>query len=1137
MGPNIREERRRIFRQELFRLKEEGYLSGALVEMVTNAHHQYHLDILKDETKLEEQTPEKGKTIKKTPPVKQKIVKKSLTAEEIRERNITWLLNIGVLFLLIGGLFVATSNWETMTSLMKSGSIAIVSFLFNGFAWLAKKILKIDKTAFAFTVLGSLFLPIFILSLGWFGLLGPYLSINGEGRFILGMLGSFIPILVYVIFAKTFPSRLFVWFAYISLAAGAAFTFAAMNLSLDTFYLGLMAFNGLLIIVYHRFKNQDSFKLFTKEFVPFIQANLVLSTLFMLFFYDDHVLYSLNLILTAVIYLSMIFVSGRKEYHFVFTAMIVYGAYQLIEHSILDSVGAIFYALIGFGFVFVPKAMFGHFSLEKVFQYTSGVISLFSFIYISLEGILLRAGDPSFILLIAYLIISANFLYLSYSNPLRFFPYLSSVFLASSIYEGVALIIEPFDKINFTLGLSFTGFALFILVGVFRLHSSLEIIQKSSRDVGIAISFGSVLLAVEFFAWWEVGVMLLLLSLMAYIVIKKEERIYIKEAARWVLPSAIGLSVVAFMEEIRSKNSFYHNEFGYGINFAAGALLVLLLSLGWKKYRENKLERYSLIVSQILYSFSIAHALLGPINLSWVQPLVLFTGIWMYYYLFKNIGTKWVPYLVSTATILFYFSIVHSVSLKLPFNLMVNSLIGSSSAVLLLVLSFIIRKYDSHLASAYAWVGHCIYPLSLLFTWFAFQTEAIYSLIIASIVYGASTRLSVTEWKVKVFLYGSFTALFLVISEGLNNAATQTPIHYEFLITSVLIGLFSFISNPGFKKRTAFYVIPFSMIGIGISLFTYPFETVPYLVICLYIAGTLLYLHLIKWDILAIIPLFFAFLATVEFSFFSKLDSFEKMLLAGGLGVLMLFIGQLVYKKLYEHASKIWLLKVDWYSSIAFLFFFFIYYFDTPQLWTDAIPGILIAVSIWMQRGRVPAENAVWMVIIGGMFLLQPYYALIYELNIPGLWVREVEVLPWLIVMIFVRLKLKGRFNAITKPLQWGVLILVSLLLIQDGLVSSTIYDAIILGSLSLVSMLSGMYFQIKSYFFMGAGVLLLNVLLQTRPYWGNMPWWGYLLIAGLILITVASTNEWNKQKAHKGESTFITRLKAKIINKLKKWD
>ena len=113
----------------------------------------------------------------------------------------------------------------------------------------------------------------------------------------------------------------------------------------------------------------------------------------------------------------------------------------------------------------------------------------------------------------------------------------------------------------------------------------------------------------------------------------------------------------------------------------------------------------------------------------------------------------------------------------------------------------------------------------------------------------------------------------------------------------------------------------------------------------------------------------------------------------------------------------------------------------------------------------------------------------------------------------------------------------VSLLLIQDGLESNTVYDALILGSLSLISMLAGMWLRVKAYFFVGAGVLLLNVLLQTRPFWGNLPWWGYLLIAGSILIGVASFNEWNKQKGARGEKTLLAKLKESLLMKMKNWN
>ncbi|WP_232233742.1 hypothetical protein [Bacillus sp. J33] len=318
-----------IFQFELAKLKEKEYLSEEHFEITMNAHKKYYSDL---EEKRMAAAHSAAQTEKDNQPTKQAIkpVKKKLSTEEIRERNISWLLNVGVILLLISGLFVATSNWETMANWMKSGSIAFVSLLFYGMAYLSNKILKIERTSFAFIVLGSLFLPIFILSVGWFELLGPYFSFNGDGRFILGAAGSFLIVPIYSFLAQKFRSRFFVWFSFIALTTGAGYTLAAFKLERDGFYLGIMLFNAMLGAAYHRIKKRENFKLFSKELVYFAQINLVLSTILMLAFFNSHVFYSVNILVTAAVYLSMVFVTGKEEYHFVFSLLIVYGAYQSI---------------------------------------------------------------------------------------------------------------------------------------------------------------------------------------------------------------------------------------------------------------------------------------------------------------------------------------------------------------------------------------------------------------------------------------------------------------------------------------------------------------------------------------------------------------------------------------------------------------------------------------------------------------------------------------------------------------------------------------------------------------------------------------------------------------------------------------
>jgi hypothetical protein len=100
-----------------------------------------------------------------------------------------------------------------------------------------------------------------------------------------------------------------------------------------------------------------------------------------------------------------------------------------------------------------------------------------------------------------------------------------------------------------------------------------------------------------------------------------------------------------------------------------------------------------------------------------------------------------------------------------------------------------------------------------------------------------------------------------------------------------------------------------------------------------------------------------------------------------------------------------------------------------------------------------------------------------------------------------------------------------------DAMFSYKIADAVILGSLAVLSILYGFLSRQKSYFFSGLIVLMVNVFVQTRPYWGNMPWWVYLLIAGILLIGFAGYHEFKKQKGMESPS-----LKEQLHQKWGTW-
>src|SRR3954452_4942413 len=190
--------RRLIFKEELHLLKEKKYIDELDYHKIHNAYHLY----LDDEAKLQriiDADLQQQDPVRKNPkPIKTKTIQ---TPEQIRERNISWALILGVILLFIGGLVFGTSNWSSMNNLIKVLFVSLVSIVFFASSYLAEKYLKIKKTAFAFMTLGSLFLPISIISIGFFQLFGTWFSIFGSGKYVLGFIGSLLCFCLYTYIA------------------------------------------------------------------------------------------------------------------------------------------------------------------------------------------------------------------------------------------------------------------------------------------------------------------------------------------------------------------------------------------------------------------------------------------------------------------------------------------------------------------------------------------------------------------------------------------------------------------------------------------------------------------------------------------------------------------------------------------------------------------------------------------------------------------------------------------------------------------------------------------------------------------------------------------------------------------------
>lgn len=1114
-----KEQRKQIFREELYLLKKEKLISYAIYDKVYEAYEKFnYISIHKETLKEKETTPV---NIVNAKPEKKKVVRenKKKTPEQLRERNITWLLNLGVILLLIGGLYVATSNWETMSSWMKASSIGLVACLFYGMAYISKRILHINQTAFAFTVLGSLFLPIFLLSLGWFQLLGSYFSFTGEGRYFLGMLSGYILVPIYLLLAKKISSRLFVWFAGVATTSGTAFFLTALPIQRDGFYFGMILYHAGLLVVHFYMKKKPSFTWFTKEVLPFFQASLVLTTAFMLLLFDNPVFYGMNIILTAVLYLSMVFVTGHKNYHFVFTLFLVYGVYQLVENSILLTVGPIMYALVGSFLLGIPLFLQGGVDWKKIFSMTSAVVSLLVFVFISVKAFLVNLGDPTLVMMTSYFILAGNFYYLALSEKKQWFTYVTSSFLVAALFELMMLVnqVALFDSF---LPLFFIGFFLFVVFGV----TVPSLIRQSSRDVGMGVMLLPLLPSWLMYDWWETGVMFGLLALCFILGRKVEERSFYLEMITWVIPICYGLSTAVMFEEGKEWFDWSKEEVGPALNFIAGSVLLLLI---------EKTKRPAFFISQAFYLIGILYSFSLPVN-DFIRVFILSGGMAISYLLYQQTKQKAVTYYVTLCSLISYITLVYAIHESSRFPLWLEEEQWVIGGAILIIVSYVLRRHEVELSTSFLYTAHVYLPAALLLTFFAFNNDGIWSFVIATLLYGLSVKLVSKEWILKILLYGCYISLFVAISLYLIELGWG---EYSFFVTSIVLAIWWGGSTKVWKERSTLFLIPFSMIGMLSILTSYPFGGSMYLCLLLYGVGVLFLLHQQKWDFLVILPLMVMLAGSIQFSYVSTLlDTEGTMVLFAGLGLLSLFAGKKIYKGLTLLNAHMPFRYCDAYTVTAFLYVLFLYTVEPVGILLGILPGILICIFLWMQQPRVSPKLAWIPKFLAGSYLLEPYYQVLDLLTIPALFERELYVLPFIVLGIYLERCLKGAYSTLIQRIQWGILIGVALLLVQDGLQSNTVYDAIIVGTLSLLSILTGTILRIKSYFFVGSGVLLLNVVLQTRPYWGNLPWWAYLLLAGSLLISVASYNEWNKQKRAKGEIPKLEEIRRKVLLRLKTW-
>ncbi|WP_181349297.1 SCO7613 C-terminal domain-containing membrane protein [Thalassobacillus sp. CUG 92003] len=1121
-------ERNEIFRSELKRLQQADYITDGEYDHISSVYQTYVMDQLaiKEEVQRERIKEEAEKSSEPSrEPVKK--VKKQRSPEQIRERNITWSLILGVVLLLIGGLTVATSSWEQMGPVSKVVSIFFVAVFFIGLSGITSNVLKIEKTAFAFLTLGSLLIPIAFVALGYFELLGRYLSLTGEGRYMLGVLGTVASLPLYIRNACKHASRLFVWISFLFLTLTIGFAIGAIGVPVDSFYLLLMLFNGGLLFGYHRLKHEKWLELFINELPLYAQLNLIVSTLLMLLFYQTELFFGFNLLLTSAIYMAMVYVYQTKEYQFVFSALFVYGIYEVVHFSPLSSVDLVLYAAVGVVFIGFSLLDQNDGFVDRMFRYMSGAVSLLAFIFVSYQGLLLRAGEDSGLLLVAYVVVAGNFIYLATITYEKVFRYLAPLFLLAAGFQSWNVLHEPID-LDVYMFLYSAG--LFISVGLKLNYTFLAAVKSSTYYLSLAACFISTGSAIYLSDTYNSATLLALLGGVLYLVHTYYRTYWDKQLAEWGIPISWLLALLALSPELIGMNGRWEH-ITLATYLAVSGIALLAVSIGWYYLREQALSNATFYIGQCTYVYSMLLLFSIAPEIEIIRSALLFTGIgvlvWLVYRTKMNIF--WLA--VAFTLLAFYVSLLS----PLQFETTQSVLYYLYGSIIVLMGSVIgPGKIIPGLKPYFFWIGHSVQLIWLaVFFLTQFISQASHPAILAGplLIYVLSSGKAKRMWQTYAFLYAGLALVPFIVAVLLQFYTVFAPVPeaYVWLISSILMTTVWFWVGPSWQRRMTFFTIPFSLYGLYAFIITHnAFEMVDILPVLLFIVLNLFLLHKRQWTIINVIPLL-AMLAAFE-QLRPQLEPFVLFSMNLTVGVLLLIGGLVAGARLYNVTDQKFV-QLDWYALSGLLYICYTFTFVTPDMsaWYNVL--ICIAMAIWFGTNRKRTPHLIVQHTLSTftvLSVLSAYYVLLeaYIQYVPALLEAEAVALPVIGVTIALSLWTWRAHPRITGYVQLVILLCVAAYLVSDAIESHTVWDAIIIGFLSLVSMVSGMQHRIKSYFFVGMGVLIFNVMYQTNPYWGNMPWWVYLLIAGSALISVASYNEWRKQKGEDSQSKLESKVK-----------
>ncbi|MFJ5624914.1 SCO7613 C-terminal domain-containing membrane protein [Peribacillus loiseleuriae] len=1065
----------------------------------------------------------------------QPIVKPAKTAEQIRERNITLVLVMGVILLLFGGLILATSTWGALNAILKVFCISMVSVFFCGMAFIAFK-LKIKQTAFAFLTLASLFIPIAILSASYYRIFGEYLSLQGEGRGLLGLIGGAICLGIYFVIAKHFTSKLFTLLSLITFALASIFGFTYVAPTTETLFILLVLFNLLFLWYLDRLKSHQQLILFKPYLFYFIQFKIFVEAFVVFVLASSTVFYSFTLLLASLQFLLLTIKYNQKYYNFAFSIVFSYGYIHLVLNSaVLSDFTSIAFAVLPIVFIalylFMAKR---NEEVSKSFVYTGVAGSVLVFAYVNAQVL----GEGYAQIFFALILLAAQYVFLAIQTKKVVFTYPAIVlFNLSLVYLGWAF------GWTFKLHSSFLfviQILLYLGLFVYNFAKTTEVFRTS-----IGIFSSSVMLFLTYInlvngEWLIVSLFLAAISGLLFFSHNKVTEKWMKDISTYGFPLSLAASLLILYLYISETSRWY--DLTVSLSLHVMIVASLLIGLGYFLQKSYKgFFNIFFITGQVLSMVSFMTLYFGTLQAYLITALmVVSTAIQVLsVYLYRH-HLLWVPVVYTSFGV--YASIWAIFKFENEYIWMSYLFLGP---LLFYVLSVYVGKYSKIGRNYFFWFSHLsnLLVATLGYLYISMTGANLYFYLIPLSLYAISAVKTTVVWERFTFTYVGFTALQLQVLLVFQKYGLTNYLIFAFTTTAALITILWSRVNPEWKRMIDYYLLVFLNLTLLVYLsdwnmfhFSSNLNVLSVMLFTIQAAFAIYLMMKRKWEHFIAVPLLLAFLFYVRYA--SELSIFA--------GTMLLFVALCVVtwmSKLFFHGmvrKEESYLIIDVYRIVGFLYVVTINW----RIFTNAdsypaleiIAACLVSGYLLVIRAFTLDRLEKTIYLTAAVVLsLYPYYVIIDQFNIPNLVTTEVTILPLFIISTLLLRKVFDYGN-MTQTIELVIVPLLFIVLIIDALQGNTVNDALIIGMLALVAIIFGFIMKYKSYFLAGTGTILLNIYMNTKHLWGNLPWWLYLIIGGIVLIALASFFEWKKQKENTTSKKILERNKEKIRKWFERW-